>query len=347
MTVGEHVRVDPAPPELVTLTWTSGPPGPVAREILDAAARADAGMTFGRAAGDGLYRRVFATALVYTRLRRWSAPRSAHPIPAAVITVRGGGDRGLVVDATVHPEFRSTGVLTASVEDLQRRPPPAMIDGTLPIIVCAYGSHPAALRAAHGFGATIGGRRDVLVLPDMQAYLRSRAADGKSMRAVEVGSVPVTSRHAHVLSHVDGPQQPVHYAATCPATGAISGWFTVDWAAPHHGDSESYCTATQLTVVAADPGCRDERAALAETISAALSTAWCRSTDPPIEAVTAADDAVLTEALRAAAFEHDRTDVVFRAGTRWAPDPRHLSDTPATTAPAQSITTTPGPTPAP
>lgn len=310
------VESDRGGADLVALSWADGPPGGAARQVLDAATRADTEMTFGRGAGDAAYREVFATALISTRLRRWSAPRHSRPVPAGVITLRDGGDHGLIVDATVHPDFRSTGVLTASLEELLVRPPDGIAPGQA-IILCAYGSHPAALRAARSFAAVPAQQRDVLVLPGIGAYLRSRAAGGTPMRAVEVGSVPAVSRHAAIWSRVDGPDRAVHYAATCPRTGAISGWFTltggssVREAGELSGESDS--GARRLTILSVHVGRSDESAALAGTIAAALSTVAGLEPDPVIEAVTDSGDTALTEALRAAAFEHDRSDVLFRA----------------------------------
>ncbi|MGW5144951.1 hypothetical protein [Rhodococcus koreensis] len=291
-------------PELVTLHWNDGGPDGQALDLIDRAARADAEMSFGPDLRHPSYERAFLTAQVYTRLRRWNAPRAKGPALAAVITLTSPSERGpIVIDAVVDPDFRSTGVITAAFETLGQSPPEQLGAGGRSVAACAYGSHPAALRTANRFGAQVSAVRDVLVLPSKDDNLRSRLPSGSvHFRAVPTGNAVGGEWQQVAWRLVDGDTPRALYAATHRETGDVAGFFAL----------EDRGGATRLVVLGPSVPAAEDETALRGIVGAALPLLWDRE-DGIVEAVVEQTDVLLLETLRSAAFQHDRTDVVFES----------------------------------
>ncbi|MCF8601988.1 hypothetical protein L5I01_01650 [Gordonia sp. HY442] len=154
---------------LVTLESYDGPPRAAARELIDSAREVDEDMSFGP---PGKWSTPSATSTVEIRtgLHRWTIRTADSSRLAGVITVRPG-ESARVVDLLIAPEYRSTGVATAAIECALaegRLAPPSSTSE--PVVACAYGSHPAALRLTRRFGAARSAERHHMVLSAQSAY---------------------------------------------------------------------------------------------------------------------------------------------------------------------------------
>lgn len=168
---------------LVRLDRQVGGPRPPARRLLTRSGDVDESMSF-RPPRTCRTPDPFSTIEIHTAMHRWSVNTSHDPVLAGVMTLRESADDSTpttVADLVVAPEFRSTGVATATVEALLSD------DGLLPtgrVIACAYGSHPAALRLATRFGAVVIAERHHLVPRSHIAYrdpgIGSRSTDAMS-----------------------------------------------------------------------------------------------------------------------------------------------------------------------
>ncbi|MET4166486.1 MULTISPECIES: hypothetical protein [Gordonia] len=284
--------------DLVELNWRDGPPVEDARELLDRARRVDAEMSFATTTSETRRHPVSSrTVEVRTRLRRWTAPRTDHAALAAVLTFTPTAAGGpIVMSAVVDPDFRSTGVITAAFEALRHsRHCTSGLDAD--IVACAFGSHPAALRAAARFGARTVAQRDVLVPHSPLRPPPAIGADG--IRPVPCGTEIGGGDTHSVWQHFDTGPAPAVYAATRGA-GTTAGYFTV----------EQGSETTRLTILGVRPGAEPLAATLDDIIGAAAPLV--RDRDPAqIEVTAATDHRPLLEALRYAGFHHDRTDVAF------------------------------------
>jgi GNAT superfamily N-acetyltransferase len=202
-------HVDPAPPVPpdVEIRWQCGLPSGATAALRAAAIVADGEMGFSAALAGEVWRPDSAvTASVFTHLRRHDVPAAPGGHLAAVLTAAPLDDGVGVVDLVVAPVFRSMGVATSVIESLLRRA--ASETPFERVLSCSYGSHPAGSRLAARFAAVSAGSRTHLTLPSR--------TDFESSRAVGVqGPGTVTTR---VLGHGSDPtvdewtafREPVH-----------------------------------------------------------------------------------------------------------------------------------------
>lgn len=290
-------------PPLVVLRWTTDAPGPAGRQLIAHAGENDADMGFGSNSWQTNDQRNLLTAEVHTRLRRWNAPRSASPALAAVVSIKSSAfDSTFIVDAIVHPDFRSTGVITATFEAIEKDPHPALVPGSGNYLSCAFGSHPAALRAAHRIGARPIAVRDVMALPPhVSSHERTKESHSAPGELTHVAGIGTSSRAQTRWQLVDGSTSQRIYAVASTG-GQPAGWFAI----------EDRLNARRLIVLGTNPSVRDTNDALREIVGAALPLLRTGGGDV-IEAVVEHGQHALLEILRSAAFQHDRTDVIFES----------------------------------
>lgn len=298
MTVDAGCGVDIDPDlNLVALHWNGGPPVGDARELVDRARRVDTEMSFVSIADERLHQDSSCTVEVFTRLRRWSAPRTDDPALAAVLTfTRAPAGGPIVMQAVVDPDFRSAGVITAAFEALgTMRHFGSGVSGD--VIACAFGSHPAALRAAARFGATIAAERDVLVPQTAPSY-SANGSDGLRTVRCNPGA---GAGHAHsVWRHLESVSEPAVYSAMFDSGPAVG-----------HFALEQCAETTRLTIRGVRPGSATPTATVHDVVRTAASL-LLRDRDPTqVEVTVDTGDRLLLEALRSAGFHHDRTDVAF------------------------------------
>ncbi|WP_439030348.1 hypothetical protein [Gordonia terrae] len=316
--VGRHDDIDW---DLVTLHWNDGPPVGDAHELIERARRVDAEMSFTSVGAQRQQHGSSCTAEVFTRLRRWAAPRTDGVSLAAVLTfTQNPTDGPIVVSAVVDPDFRSTGVITAAFEALGPGRRFAAHTG-VDVLACAFGSHPAALRAAGRAGATIVAERDVLV-PSSTSPLHSATGSGR-IHSVRRDLEHSSDTHS-VWQHLEPTSAPTVYAVAGDS-GTTVGHFAVD----------NRDEATRLTIRATRPGVASPAVTINALVDAAAALLHDR--DPAqIEVTVDTGDRPLLEALRSAGFHHDRTDVAFamRAASDPQPGPDESRHRHRTTAPA-------------
>ncbi|NMO03710.1 GNAT family N-acetyltransferase [Gordonia sp. TBRC 11910] len=233
---------------LVSLHTYHGPPRPEARDLIDRARAVDAEMSFLPATPAPAP--IATTIEISTTLHRWSAPSAGRARLAGVITLLKGS-AAMVFDLVVDPPFRSTGVATAAIERIVATAHPVFADQSIHAI--CYGSHPAALRLAHRFGARPIASTDHLALHSQPDY-----------------------RASHLYHSV--PQQ-----------------ISVDF--------------PQLDIVAGVGALPPDLTRTPTMVRAALDALFACGARSIVTAVDA-DGTSAISLLRAAAFAHDRTDVL-------------------------------------
>lgn len=280
----------PAPAGPVCLRHTAEH-SPAALDLLDRAARFDAEMGF----GPPHRHRLSGTTTVVeidTCLHRHGVDHDDASVLAGVLTIRdrgnGVGTAALVVD----PCRRAIGVATAVLEDLAACPEPERGwagTGLHTLHAVAYGSHPAAERLARRSGVATAGVRHHLVLPAGErtspgtatpTRIHDGGPGGEPDGAADDGqAVRLVFEEGTARVRRPGPDEPAEISAVAAAPGT--------------------------------PG--DERCSAIATV-AASAVGWLLGHGAgDVEAIADAGDEPLLVALRRVRFEHDRSDLVFRA----------------------------------
>lgn len=220
----------------------------------------------------------------------------------------------------VHPRFRSLGVGTLTFEKLGL--PPAADDGwwgtgATVLQAWAYGDHPAADRMARRFGAGRVSRMWKLVKPLRRADPDSGAADV----AITVGETDDT--HARRLAERDGtirlvsPRGREHLLAGSRVllardeAGATLGACRIAESPGGNGDGSTHPAAGAILTMDLDPDgpLRDVGRTLLRTAVEAIRQAGARQAQVYVDA----EAEVIVQLTRELSFEHDRSDVCYRA----------------------------------
>ena len=288
-------------PSVMSLNWYRGLPTGAAVGLLDRARAADAEMDFSAPHRQSTPASAHCvTAEVRTLLHRWNAPVSSEPQLAAVLTVITTPEQIATIDFTVDPDFRSTGVATAVFEELGNEESKSRqwIDSdTTAFLGCAYGSHPAALRLGMRFDAVVIGQRHHLLLPSHRDYGNSRAvSDSARTPAVHIDKCREEQR-------TDTAWDQLRDKRTSPATRIVSNTATVD-VDVHNGVG----TIRSLTIT--EPRSAPTGSPLIAAVRSAVDFLWEFGAESIETTVDALDDE-LFGAFRSAAFQHDRTDILF------------------------------------
>lgn len=290
-------------PSVISLNWYRGLPTGAAAGLLDRARSADAEMDFSAPHRQSTPASAHCvTAEVRTLLHRWNAPVSSEPQLAAVLTVITTPEQIATIDVTVDPAFRSTGVATAVFEELGNEESESrrwIGSGITAFLGCAYGSHPAALRLGMRFDAVVIGERHHLLLPSRRDYGNSRAVSDSARTAAG----QIDERREEQVAGTIWDQ--LRDKRTRPATRIVSNTSTVD-VDVHNGVG----TIQNLTVTVTEPRSTPTGSALIAAIRAAVDFLW-ESGAESIETTVDTSDDELFVAFRSAAFQHDRTDLLF------------------------------------
>jgi hypothetical protein len=288
-------------PSVISLNWYRGLPTGAAVGLLDRARAADAEMDFSAPHRQSTPASAhYVTAEVRTLLHRWNAPVSSEPQLAAVLTVITTPEQIATIDFTVDPDFRSTGVATAVFEELGNEESESrqwIGSGITAFLGCAYGSHPAALRLGMRFDAVVIGERHHLLLPSHRDYRQSRAVSNSARTA----AVHIDERREEQVAATVWDQ--LRDKRTRPATRIVSNTATVD-VDVHSGVG----TIQKLTMT--EPRSTPTGSALIAAVRAAVDFLWELGAES-IETTVDTSDNELFGAFRSAAFQHDRTDLLF------------------------------------
>ncbi|UYP18676.1 hypothetical protein OED52_18880 [Rhodococcus sp. Z13] len=290
----------------VILEWRDGPPSPATDALFEAAREADAEMDFSSPAR-ALARQApwCRTAEVRTVLHRWAMSRPSEARLAAVVVVWRVGPARWVADIVVDPRFRSVGLATTVFEQIGTTPSGGLLADVREggeLVGCAFGAHPAAERLARRFGAVLTGRRDRLVLPSQSAYRDSRIAAG--------ADVPFSAR-------------PVDPPAVTPArtlwddfetAGATDRWLEIGPGAGYvligWGGGTPGGAGRIRDIVPVTGSRRTEPADPSMLVRAGVEWLW-RQGATSIEASVDVSDIGALDVFRSAAFQHDRSDLLF------------------------------------
>ncbi|MGW0040879.1 hypothetical protein [Rhodococcus sp. NPDC003348] len=297
--IADHTEPPPAPPD-IEIRWQRGLPTGEPAALRSAAIAADDEMGYSAALAGEVWRSdSAATASVYTHLRRHDIPAAPRGHLAAVLTVAPLGDGVGAADLLVAPAFRSMGVATSVVESLLRDAATAAPFER--VLLCAYGSHPATSRIAARFGVMPAGSRTHLILPSRSDLDASRAVGmprpgAVRTRLVRQGARPTPDEWSvfgepvrdRIRIEVAGADDQAIGYADVSRTGEIGA--VHDVRGPD-GDPAAFDTAVQVV-------CQAVRY-LADGGAAAVHTS-----------VRSASGAEF-DAFRAAAFQRDRTDLLF------------------------------------
>lgn len=304
-------RTEPPPvsPD-IEIRWQRGLPVGEAAALRSTAIVADDEMGYSAALAGEVWRsESVATASVYTHLRRHDIPVVPRGHLAAVLTVAPLGDGVGAADLLVAPAFRSMGVATSVAESLlrdgvggaDRRSAAATTAPFDRVLLCAYGSHPAASRIAARFAAMPTGSRTHLILPSRSDFDASRAVGMPGSGAVStrlarqrarptpdewsVFGEPVRDR---IRLEVAGADDRAIGYADVSRTGEIGA--VHDVRGPD-GDQAAFDTAVQVV-------CQAVRY---------LTDGGATAVHTSVRSASGAE----FDAFRAAAFQRDRTDLLF------------------------------------